>query len=143
MKADGSIIIDTKILDDGMEKGFKLIKDEMGSVAITAKRVEQQIEQSFSSGKLSKPIEEATAAVRKLESEFNKIDLDYKNQLSISEKLEAELAEVKQILANTEFEYNAQEVFIDAYEREKNLTAAVEKQKAVVDSWGKKWASAI
>lgn len=141
MKADGSIIIDTRILDDGMEKGFKLIKDEMGSVATTAKRVGQQIEQSFSAGKLSKPIEEATAAVRKLESEFNKIDLDYKNQLSISEKMETELAEVKRIIANARLEYTAPDVFMDAYDKEKDLSEAIEKQKSVVDSLEKKWLS--
>lgn len=141
MKADGSIIIDTKILDDGMDKGFKLIKDEMGSVATTAKKVGHQIEQSFSSVKLTKPIEEATAAVRKLESEFNKIDLDYKNQLSISEKMEAELAEVKRIIANAEAEYTAPEIFMDAYDKEKDLSAAVEKQKSIVDSLEKKWTS--
>lgn len=77
MKADGSIIIDTKIVDGGMEKGFELIKDEMSSVGITAKKVGEQINLSFSKMDVSKPIANAVAQVQKLEQQLEQINLDY------------------------------------------------------------------
>ena len=70
MKADGSIIIDTKILDGGMEKGFELIKDEMASVGITAKKVGEQTALSFSKIDVSRPIANAISAVEKLEQKM-------------------------------------------------------------------------
>lgn len=77
MKTDGSILIDTKIIDGGMEKGFELIKDEMSSIGITAKQVGEQIELSFSKMDVSKPIANAVAQVQKLEQRFSQINLDY------------------------------------------------------------------
>lgn len=43
MKADGSVIIDTKIGTDGMEKGFEAIKDDMQSVSRAAEDVGKKI----------------------------------------------------------------------------------------------------
>lgn len=77
MKADGSILIDTKIVDGGMEKGFKLIKDEMSSVGITAKKVGEQIQLSFSKMDVSKPIANAVAKVEQLERKLAQTNLDY------------------------------------------------------------------
>ena len=48
MRADGSVIIDTKILDDGMEKGFEAMKNEMSSVGLVAEQVGEKIRISFS-----------------------------------------------------------------------------------------------
>lgn len=84
MKADGSIIIDTKILDGGMEKGFELIKDEMSSVGITAKQVGEQIQLSFSKMDVSKPIANAFAKVQQLEQQLASVTSDY--QLAVSEE---------------------------------------------------------
>ena len=39
MKADGSVIIDTKIIDGGMEKGFEQLKSKMNSVGVAAEKV--------------------------------------------------------------------------------------------------------
>ena len=77
MKTDGSIIIDTKIIDGGMEKGFELIKDEMSSVGMSAKKVGEQIELSFSKMDVSKPIANAVAKVQQLEQQLSQINLDY------------------------------------------------------------------
>lgn len=79
MKADGSILIDTKIIDDGMEKGFELIKDEMSSVGITAKQVGKQIELSFSKMDVSRPIANAVAKVEHLEQKLAEtmLSIDY------------------------------------------------------------------
>ena len=83
MKADGTILIDTKIVDGGMEKGFELIKDEMSSVGITAKQVGEQIQLSFSKMDVSKPIANAVAKVQQLEQQLAAITSEY--QLSVSE----------------------------------------------------------
>ena len=81
MKADGSIIIDTKILDGGMEKGFELIKDEMASVGITARKVGEQIEMTFSNIDVSKPIANAANQVRSLEAQLANVTADLKEAL--------------------------------------------------------------
>lgn len=73
MKADGSIIIDTKILDGGMEKGFESIKDEMQSVGITAEKVGNQISLSFSKMDVSKPIANAKAKIESLEQRLSTV----------------------------------------------------------------------
>lgn len=140
MKADGSILIDTKIVDGGMEKGFELIKDEMASVGITAKEVGEQIELSFSKMDVSKPIAEAFEKVQSLQKELNSLDPEYHSELKLAEDLEAELAKVRSILNNTET-YTTPDVYIDALSKEKELMTSVEKQKSVVASLEKKWNS--
>ena len=79
MKTDGSIIIDTKIVEDGMEKGFELIKDEMSSVGITAKKVGEQIQLSFSKMDVSKSLSNAIAQVQRLEQQLSETvrSIDY------------------------------------------------------------------
>lgn len=83
MKTDGSILIDTKIIDGGMEKGFELIKDEMSSVGITAKKVGEQIQLSFSKMDVSKPIANAVSKVEQLERQLASVTSDF--ELSVSE----------------------------------------------------------
>lgn len=65
MKVDGSVIIDTKIIDGGMEKGFEAIKSEMNTVGMTAEKVGDKLRVAFS-GKVSAPIENAFAKVEQL-----------------------------------------------------------------------------
>lgn len=77
MKADGSILIDTKIIDGGIEKGFEQIKNEMSSVGITAKRVGDQIELSFSKMDVSKPIANAVSKVEQLEQQLASATSDF------------------------------------------------------------------
>ena len=69
MKVDGSVIIDTKIIDGGMEKGFEAIKKEMNTVGLTAKKLGDNIQLAFS-GKASPKIE---AAITKVEQLGNKL----------------------------------------------------------------------
>ena len=78
MQADGSIIIDTKILDGGMEKGFEAIKDEMQSVGITAEKVGNQISLSFSKMDVSKPIANAKAKIEGLEQRLSAVTTQLK-----------------------------------------------------------------
>ena len=76
MKSDGSIIIDTKILDDGMEKGFEVLKDEMASIGIAAREIGEQIEMSFSNIDVTKAIANAGNQVRNLEAQLAAVTSD-------------------------------------------------------------------
>jgi hypothetical protein len=69
MKADGSVIIDTKIIDGGMEKGFEQLKSKMNSVGVAAEKVGDKIKMSFS-GDVTAPIQNAVAKVQDLEQKL-------------------------------------------------------------------------
>lgn len=69
MKVDGSVIIDTRIVDGGMEKGFEAIKNEMNTVGLTAEKVGEKLQLAFS-GKVNAPIENAIAKVQQLEEKL-------------------------------------------------------------------------
>mgnify|MGYP003302136126 CR=1 FL=1 len=60
MKADGSVIIDTKIIDGGMEKGFEQLKSKMGSVGVAAEKMGDKIKLSFS-GNVTSHIQNAVS----------------------------------------------------------------------------------
>ena len=97
MKTDGSILIDTKIIDGGMEKGFELIKDEMSSIGITAKQVGEQIELSFSKMDVSKPIANAVAKVQQLEQQLTNITSDFQTAVSEGDDKSAERLAAKRV----------------------------------------------
>ena len=97
MKTDGSILIDTKIIDGGMEKGFELIKDEMSSVGITAKQVGEQIELSFSKMDVSKPIANAVAKVQQLEQQLANVTSDFQTAVSEGDDKSAERLAAKRV----------------------------------------------
>lgn len=82
MKADGSVLIDTKIMTGGMEKGFDMIKDEMASVGIAAKKAGEKINLSFSRLDISKPIANAAARVQKLERQLVSVSEDLRLAMS-------------------------------------------------------------
>ena len=69
MKADGSVIIDTKIIDGGMEKGFEQLKSKMNSVGVAAEKVGDKIKMSFS-GDVTAPIQNTVAKVQELEQKL-------------------------------------------------------------------------
>lgn len=69
MKADGSVIIDTKIIDGGMEKGFEKLKAKMNSVGVTAEKMGDKIKMSFA-GEVTAPIQNAVAKVQELERQL-------------------------------------------------------------------------
>ena len=66
MKADGSVIIDTKIVDGGLEKGFNQLKSKMNSVGVAAEKMGDKIKLSFS-GDVSAQIQNAASKVIELE----------------------------------------------------------------------------
>ena len=70
MAADGSIIIDTKIDDDGISKGFQRIKSDMGGIAAQARKMGNDIKISFSNADFSKPVAKAQAQIKSLERQM-------------------------------------------------------------------------
>lgn len=78
MKSDGSVIIDTKINADGMNKGFAEIKSGVKSVADDAQKATSAVNASFSKMNFSKPVEIAKAKVESLEQRLAAITAEYK-----------------------------------------------------------------
>ncbi len=70
MATDGSIIIDTKIDDSGLSKGFQRIKNDMGSVAEEAGKMGKDIQTAFSSADFSKPVAKAAAQIKSIERQL-------------------------------------------------------------------------
>lgn len=70
MKSDGSVIIDTKLVDGGMEKGFEALKKEMDSVGVKATEIGDKVALSFSKMDVSKPIANAAAKINSLETQL-------------------------------------------------------------------------
>ena len=79
MRADGSIIIDTKIRTDGMEAGFEQVKNGAGSVAKEVEKVGQSVQSTFSKIDVSKPVANAMAKVRSLEQQLERVTFEYKD----------------------------------------------------------------
>ena len=121
MKADGSIIIDTKIVDGGMEKGFELIKDEMASVGITAKEVGEQIKLTFSKMDVSKPIANAVSKVEQLEGKLAAATSDYMAAISDDDNVAAERAAARRIATYDRLEAAREKLAIE-------LAHAVQKE---------------
>lgn len=82
MRTDGSVIIDTKILDDGMEQGFERIKSDVGSVADEAKKAAQDIKTAFSQMDVSKPVADAMKKVADLERQLESVTAEHKFAIS-------------------------------------------------------------
>ena len=78
MQSDGSVIIDTKILDGGLEKGFEAIRDEMETVGVTAEKTGEKIKLSFSRMDVSKPISAAADQVKALETKLAHVTSEVK-----------------------------------------------------------------
>lgn len=127
MKTDGSIIIDTKIIDGGMEKGFELIKDEMSSVGMSAKKVGEQIELSFSKMDVSKPIANAVAKVQQLESQLESVTADFKNAVSEGDDKSAERLASKRISIYERLEAAREKLSLEIAHAVQKEAAAEEK----------------
>lgn len=127
MKTDGSIIIDTKIIDGGMEKGFELIKDEMSSVGMSAKKVGEQIELSFSKMDVSKPIANAVARVQQLESQLESVTADFKNAVSEGDDKSAERLASKRISIYERLEAAREKLSLEIANAVQKEAAAEEK----------------
>lgn len=127
MRSDGSIIIDTKILDGGMEKGFEAIKDEMQSVGVTAKQVGNQIALSFSKADVSKPIANAAAKVRSLESQLAAVTADLNLAKAENDDKSAERLAARQIRLYDQLEAAREKLAIEVSDAARKQAAAEQK----------------
>lgn len=129
MKSDGSIIIDTKILDDGMEKGFEALKNGMDSVGVTAEKVGEAIKLSFSEADMTKPIANAVDKVRELEQRLSNIT----TELNDSKKYGTD-TEVNQLLSKQATAYdqlqNARKRLTRTIAQEARKAAEAERKEA-------------
>lgn len=78
MQYDGSVIIDTKISADGIEKGFRMLKNEVGSVGDAAKRSGEKVSAAFSGAKINKTLENARHKVEQLEEQLRNLSTKHK-----------------------------------------------------------------
>lgn len=90
MKADGTIWIDTKIDESGMEDGFNRMRDGADDVAISFRNAGKVIEKSFSNINFNKTIENLKAQVRSLEDEFASVSREFEDAVKFDDDKAAE-----------------------------------------------------
>lgn len=78
MQSDGSVLIDTRISTDGMEEGFRRIKEDVGGVADAARKAGNQIRAAFSEVDVSKPVANARAKVDQLSERLKNVNKELK-----------------------------------------------------------------
>lgn len=77
MEYDGRVIIDTAISQDGIEKGFRMLKNEVGSVGDAAKRSGKKVSAAFSGAKINKTLENARHRVEQLQEQFDNLSAEH------------------------------------------------------------------
>lgn len=90
MKADGTIWIDTKIDESGMEDGFNRIRDGADDVAVSFRNAGKAIEKSFSNINFNKTIENLKSQIRSLEAEFDSISREFEDAVKLDDDKAAE-----------------------------------------------------
>ena len=95
MKSDGTIWIDTKIDDSGMEEGFNRIRDGVDDVAVSAKKAAASVNGAFSKINVNKAVKNAEAQLRSLESQFEAISQEYANAIEFDDDKAAERLSAK------------------------------------------------
>ncbi len=78
MAADGSVIIDTKMPEDGLEKGFRRMTAEMDSVADSAQKTGESIKKAFAGSNITRPVEQARAKLESLEAQLEATMAEHK-----------------------------------------------------------------
>ena len=90
MKADGTIWIDTKIDESGMEEGFNRIRDGADDVAVSARKAGQEIEKSFSKLNVNKAIANAEAQIRDLKAQLDAVSIEFADAVAMDDDKSAE-----------------------------------------------------
>ena len=90
MKADGTIWIDTKIDESGMEDGFNRMRDGADDVAVSFRNAGKVIEKSFSNINFNKTIENLKAQIRSLEDEFASVSREFEDAVKFDDDKAAE-----------------------------------------------------
>ena len=90
MKADGTIWIDTKIDENGMEKGFNRIRDGADDVAVSVRKAGQSIEQSFSKINFNKTVENLKSQIKSMEAELESVSREFADATKLDDDKSAE-----------------------------------------------------
>ena len=96
MKTDGSVIIDTKIIDGGMEKGFEAIKNEMSSVGVAAEELGNKLKLALAGG-ADGAIQESLAKVKTLQAQLSAVTAEYKDAVAENDDSAAEKLAAKRV----------------------------------------------
>ena len=90
MKSDGTIWIDTKIDESGMEDGFNRMRDGADDVATSFRNAGKVIENSFSGIKFNKTIENLKSQIKGLEAEFDTVSREFNDAIQFDDDKSAE-----------------------------------------------------
>lgn len=143
-QADGSVIIDTKMNNDALEKGFERLKSDCESLGITCEKAGDKIKASFFDIDIPANIQNAVAKLTTLQDklassiensgETANMAVEAEKKLIAAQtelaKLEQEKAPIEQILKTDEYIDPA--TYIEAYEKIDKLNGKIiEQEKAV------------
>lgn len=135
MKADGTILIDTKISDDGMEQGFRRIEKGMDDVSISVRKMGQDIESTFSKIDVSKPIENASAKVKQLEQQLHSVTMERNLAVADGDDAAAQRLDAKMTSIYDRLEAAREKLAIE-------VAAAADKQAAAEEKAARRSAKA-
>lgn len=127
MQSDGSVIIDTSMQTDGIEKGFQRIKDDVGGVADAAAKAGNKIEIEFSRIDISKAVGNARAAVERLEADFSRVSEAYKFALEDGDDKSAERLGAKRAAAYDRLDEARRRLSVEIQKAAAKEAAAEEK----------------
>ena len=90
MKSDGTIWIDTKIDESGMEEGFNRIRDGVDDVAVSVRKAGEVVNNAFSRINVNKAVANAEAQLKSLETQFEAISREYAEAIEFGDDKAAE-----------------------------------------------------
>ena len=120
-KADGTILINTKINTDGFAKGGVEVKRQFSEMAASAKAASVQIESALS-GSFSKPVEMAKLKVDSLEREYAAVSESLKSAIAADDDSSAARLGEKQIAVYNRLEEARERLRIEVAEAAKKQT---------------------
>lgn len=144
-RADGSVIIDTKIRTDGFAKGGVEAKKQFSEMAASARTASEQISAALSGG-FSKSVEIARMKVSSLEQELASVSQNYKNALAADDDTSAARLGEKQIRVYDQLQAARERLRIEVEDSARKQSAAeereAEKSRKAVEMEARKQANA-
>lgn len=149
MKSDGSVIIDTQLRTDGMEKGFKEIKSGAQSVVNDVQGATEKINAAFSKVDVSKSVSNAALKVESLKQQLSSVTSEFNLAVADNDDKAAERLAAKRVSLYDRLEAARKKLEIEvaaAANREataeekaaKRAAAAAEKEAARKEKAAKK-----
>lgn len=90
MNADGAVIIDTSLNNDGVEEGFLRMQSMMRDVAEVAEKAGISLKKSFSGMDISKAVTNAYSQLKSLEQQLASVTADFKTAVNEGDDKAAE-----------------------------------------------------